>query len=196
VKRDINLLDELLRSSRPPTAAWTLFAVVGVGLLAPVLIWGIQVRAASRLDPQIVELKTVRDRLAQDAVQAREAAQARESDRTRRAAGAIRTTGIPWSEALRELSLRVPAGVWLTQFEQIGGVGDSDRVTVRIQGDAASQGGVAELLANLETSRHFTEPQLQYSQHQSGPAGRVGFEIQCVVPRASFGAPPTAGRPL
>ena len=71
MKRDINLLDELLRETRTPLATWRLVSVAGAGILVPVLVWGIQVRAANRLDPQIVELRAARDRLTQEADQAR-----------------------------------------------------------------------------------------------------------------------------
>jgi Tfp pilus assembly protein PilN len=194
VKKTINLLDELLRESRPRHGKWTLAAAVGVGILMPFLVWGVQVRAAARLDPQIMQLKSARDRLAHEVSQLREGFQEDDAQRVRLMTERIQTTGARWSEILRELSLVVPDGVWLAQFEEKVRQETSEDIPVRIQGVAGSQGGVAEFLASLETARHFSQPQLVYSQRENGSTNRVGFEIHCVIARASFFDPPPRRR--
>ncbi len=186
MKRDINLLGDLLRETRTPLATWRLVSVAGAGILVPVLVWGIQVRAANRLDPQIVELRAARDRLTQDAGQARAVIAELTATTVRRAAERARAESIPWSSAFQELSFVVPNGVWLTVMEEAAHRDEADSADVpfRLQGTAVSQGAVAELLANLETARHFSEPLLVYSQREvGGRTERVGFEIQCGLRR-------------
>ncbi len=186
MKNTINLIEELLRDGRPQPGKWLLIVAAGVGILAPFLIWGIQVWAAGRLDPQIVQMKSTRDHLAEEVAKVRQVLQENDARQARLTEERIQTTGIPWSEILRELSLVVPDGVWLTQFEEIATQENAKEVAVRIQGVAASQGGVVELLAHLETAPHLTQPQLAYSQRESAAPGRVKFEVHCVIARASF----------
>jgi len=186
VKNTINLLDELLRDSKPQTGKWVLLAAAGLGILVPFLVWGIQVWAAGRLDPQIVQMKSTRDQLALELAGLRQGLQENDARQARRTAERIQNAGIPWSEILRELSLVVPDGVWLTQFEEIAQQENGPDVAVRIQGVAASHGGVAELLVHLETARHLSQPQLVYSQRESAVPDRVKFEVRCVIARASF----------
>jgi Tfp pilus assembly protein PilN len=186
VKNTINLLDELLRGSKPQTGKWVLLAAVGLGILVPFLVWGIQVWAAGRLDPQIVQMKSTRDQLALEVAGLKQGLQENDAGQARLTAERIQNVGIPWSEILRELSLVVPEGVWLTQFEEIAPQENSTDVAVRIQGVATSQGGVAELLVHLETARHLSQPQLAYSQRDSGVSGRLRFEVHCVIARATF----------
>lgn len=186
MKNTINLLDELLRDSKPQTGKWVLLAAAGLGILVPFLVWGIQVWAAGRLDPQIVQMKSTRDQLALEVAGLRQGLQENDARQARLTAERIQTAGIPWSEVLRELSLVVPDGVWLTQFEEIAPQANASDVAVRIQGVATSQGGVAELLGHLETARHLSQPQLAYSQRESGVSGRLNFEVHCVIARASF----------
>lgn len=186
MKRDINLLGELLRETRTPLATWRLVSVAGAGILVPVLVWGLQVRAANRLDPQIVELRAARDRLTQEADQARAVIAGLIATNARRAAERARAESMPWSDAFRELSFVVPSGVWLTVLDEAAhpeGADEGD-VPFRLQGTAVSQGAVAELLANLETAQYFSEPLLVYSQREvGGRTEHVGFEIQCGLRR-------------
>ena len=186
MKRDINLLDELLRETRTPLATWRLVSVAGAGILVPVLGWGLQVRAANHLDPQVVELRASRDRLTQEADQARAGIAGLIATNARRAAERARAESLPWSDAFRELSFVVPSGVWLTVLEEAAHPDGTDAADVpfRLQGTAVSQGAVAELLANLETAQHFSEPLLVYSQREvGGRTAHVGFEIQCGLRR-------------
>lgn len=193
MKNTINLLDELLRDGRPQPGKWFLLAAAGVGILAPFLVWGLQVWAAGRLDPQIVQMRSTRDHLTQEVAQLRQVLQESDARQARLTEERIQTAGIPWSEVLRELSLVVPDGVWLTQFEEIAPQENTTDIPVRIQGVAASQGEVAELLVHLETAHHLSQPQLAYSQRDSEVPGRVKFEVRCVIARASFSDQPHPG---
>ncbi|MBI3607713.1 MAG: PilN domain-containing protein [Nitrospirae bacterium] len=193
MKNTINLLDDLLRDGRPQPGKWFLFAAAGVGILAPFLVWGLQVWAAGRLDPQIVQMRSTRDHLTQEVAQRRQVLQESDARQARLTEERIQTAGIPWSEVLRELSLVVPDGVWLTQFEEIAPQENTTDIAVRIQGVAASQGGVAELLVRLETAHHLAQPQLVYSQRNSGVSGRLNFEVHCIIVRASFSDQPQPG---
>ena len=162
--------------------------VIGLGLLTPVVMWGIQVRAASRLDPHIEELKMLRDRLSQELANARQSVQDADVQSKPRAT-ASPSDGIRWSEVLRELSLTVPDGVWLSELEETPSPDKTTSVdgSVRLRGLASSQGGVAELMARLETSRRFATPTLVYTQQVGEQNHRIKFEIGCIVRRVSLG---------
>lgn len=193
MKRQINLIEGLLVESQQPLPVWSVAVVTGAAILVPVLVWGIQMRAQGRLDPQVTELRMTRDRLAQETSAARQHVAQLQGDNTRRLVERARADEIGWGEAFRELSLVVPSGVWLSLLETQEAAGESIAVDVplRIQGTAFSQRAVADLLAQLETTRYFGRPELVYTQREAGQGtARVGFEIQCALRRTLLSIDP------
>lgn len=189
MKAHVNLLEELTTPTRPPVAQLAIVLVMALGLLAPIVLWGVQVRAANRLDPHIGELKALRDRLSQEVTDARQSVQEVAVQSTHRATPSASSNGTPWSEVLRELSVVVPDGVWLTELEEAPRQDNAtdDDASVRLRGIATSQSGVVELLTRLETARRFATPTLVYTQQVSEQNHRVQFEIGCVVRRVARG---------
>jgi Tfp pilus assembly protein PilN len=191
VTRRINLIADLLLATEPPPSPWTVLSLTGAALVIPLLVWGVHVRAASRLDPQVVELRAARDRLAGEGDQARRLIADVEAQNARRVLEQAQAEQINWREAFRELTLVVPNGMWLSDLgrEGVGPQGaesgsDAGDIPIRIRGLAVSQGVVADLLVNLETSTHFGSPTVMYTQREQGQGvGRVGFEIQCALRR-------------
>lgn len=189
--RRINLIADLLLATEPPPSPWTVLSVAGAALVIPLLVWGVHVRAASRLDPQVVELRAARDRLAGEGDQARQLIADLETQNARRVLEQAQAEQINWHEAFRELTLVVPSGMWLSDLGREGGVAlttesktEAGDIPIRIRGLAVSQGVVADLLVNLETSTHFGNPTVMYTQREQGQGiGRVGFEIQCALRR-------------
>jgi Tfp pilus assembly protein PilN len=199
VTRRINLVADLLLVTAPPPSPWKVLAVAGVALLLPVIVWGVHVRAASRLDPQVTELRGTRDRLVGEGDLARRAIAEVQDQNTRRLQEQARAEQINWLEAFRELTLVVPNGMWLsdlgregTQPQATGSGPDVGDIPIRIRGLAVSQGVVADLLLNLETSSYFRDPLVMYTQREQGRGvARVGFEIQCGLRRAAVDVRPT-----
>lgn len=195
--RRINLVADLLLTTEPPPSPWTIVAVVGGALVIPLLVWAIHVRAASRLDPQVVELRAERDRLAGEGNQARIVIANLEGQNARRTLEQAQAEQINWREAFRELTLVVPNGMWLSEMggqgagvQPEGSPPQAGDIPIRIRGVAVSQGVVADLLVNLETSTHFREPMVIYTQREQGQGiGRVGFEIQCGLRRVPIAGP-------
>lgn len=196
-RRRINLVADLLVTTEPPPSPWTVLSVVGGALVIPLLVWGIHVRAASRLDPQVVELRTERDRLVGEGNQVRVVIADLETQNARRVQEQAQAEQINWREAFRELTLVVPNGMWLSEMggqgagaQPEGAPSQEGDIPIRIRGVAVSQGVVADLLVNLETSAHFRDPMVMYTQRQEGQGiGRVGFEIQCGLRRAPIEGP-------
>lgn len=190
--RRVNLVADLLLAAEPPPSPWAVLSVAGVALVIPLLVWGVHVRAASRLDPQVAELRATRDRLAGEGHLVRQVIADIQDQNTRRLQEQAQAEQINWLEAFRELTLVVPNGMWLSDL----GRDDSTPLTadsgteagdipIRIRGLAVSQGVVADLLLNLETSAHFRDPLVMYTQREQGRGiARVGFEIQCGLRRA------------
>lgn len=187
MKQHINLIEDLWLAAQPPPPIWGLAALTGAALMVPLLVWGIHVRAAERLDPQVVEMRATRDRLAQEGTAARQILADLQAQNARRLIELTRAEEIVWGETFRELSLVVPSGVWLTQLETHGETGDTlaGDMPLRILGTAVSQRVVADLLARLETAARFARPELVYTQREAGlGTARVGFEIRCGLRRA------------
>jgi Tfp pilus assembly protein PilN len=193
VTRRINLVADLLLATEPPPSPWTVLSVAGSALAIPLLVWGVHVRAATRLDPQVTELRAVRDRLSNEGTQARQVIAELEAQNARRIQEQAQAEQINWFEAFRELTLVVPHGMWLSDLggetgvpHPAGSVAKDGDIPIRIRGLAVSQGVVADLLVNLETSTHFGDPRVMYTQREQAQGiARVGFEIQCALRRAS-----------
>ena len=191
--RRVNLVADLLLATEPPPSLWTALSVAGAALAIPLLVWGVHVRAATRLDPQVTELRAVRDRLTNEGTQARQSVAELEAQNARRVQEQAQAEQINWLEAFRELTLVVPHGMWLSDLggetgvpQPAGFIPDEGDIPIRIRGLAVSQGVVADLLVNLETSTHFRDPMVMYTQREQGRGiARVGFEIQCALRRAS-----------
>ncbi len=89
---------------------------------------------------------------------------------------------IAWSDVLREVSLLVPEGVWLTEMESLeprpgGPLGSPATKTIRFIGQARSQVAVNQLVSALERSPRYASVALVYSQKSgTGPTG-VKFEL-------------------
>ncbi|HLG22763.1 MAG TPA: PilN domain-containing protein [Candidatus Manganitrophaceae bacterium] len=75
-----------------------------------------------------------------------------------------------WSEALEEISLTVPEGVWMTQFEAGADEG------VRFEGFAVSHQKITALISALERSSVFQDVLLDFSR-QNPSERRVEFSI-------------------
>jgi Tfp pilus assembly protein PilN len=199
--RRVNLVADLLLATEPPPSPWALLSVVGAALVIPLLVWGVHVRAASRLDPQVTELRGVRDRLINEGHQTRQFVADLEAQNARRIQEQAQAEQINWLEAFRELTLVVPQGIWLSDLggdagaPQLVGVMPQDGdIPIRVRGLAVSQGVVADLLSNLESSMHFRDPMVMYTQRESGRGvARVGFEIQCALRRAAGAGRDTDG---
>lgn len=195
MKRSVNLLADLLLATAPPTSPWRVLSIVGAALVIPVVVWAMHARAASRLDPQVTELRAMRDRLSQEGDQARQVIAGLQAQNARRVAEQARAEQINWSESFRELSLVVPRGMWLSELGRPDAVapaqaGDSGDISMRIRGVAISQRVVADLLLNLESSDHFSEPMVIYTQREAGIGiARVQFEIQCALRRGPIPEP-------
>ncbi len=191
--RRINLVADLLLAAEPPPSPWTVLSVAGAALVIPLLVWGVHVRAASQLDPQVAELRAARDRLTSEGNQARQVVADLEGHNARRIQEQAQAEQINWLEAFRELTLVVPSGMWLSDLggetgsaQPAGSVPQDGDIPMRIRGVALSQAVVADLLANLETSSHFRDPAVMYTQREQGRGiAHVGFEIQCALRRAS-----------
>jgi Tfp pilus assembly protein PilN len=189
VKRSINLLADFLLTTAPPPSPWRVLTVVGAALVIPVVVWAMHARAASRLDPQVIELRAMRDRLSREGDQERRVIAELQAQNARRVAEKARAEQINWSEAFRELSLVVPRGMWLSELGSPDSValeqgGDAGNISMRIRGQAVSQRVVADLLLNLESSDHFSDPMVIYTQRETGLGiARVQFEVQCALRR-------------
>ncbi|MFZ5876409.1 MAG: PilN domain-containing protein [Nitrospirota bacterium] len=191
--RRINLASEFLLTAESPASPWALVSVIGSALVIPLLVWGVHVRAASRLDPQVTELRAVRDRLTTEGTQARQRIADLEAQNARRIQEQARAEQINWLEAFRELTLLVPHGMWLSDLgggagasASVGAIPQDGDIPITIRGLAVSQGVVADLLVNLESASHFRDPVVMYTQREQGRGiARVGFEIQCALKRAS-----------
>ncbi len=83
---------------------------------------------------------------------------------------------IPWSHILREFSLVIPKGTWITELENASGEG------VRILGFAPSHKKVTEMMSFMETSRFFQDVTLEFSK-QNLREGRFDFAIHSGVSR-------------
>lgn len=192
MRRRINLVAELLLATEPPPSPWTVLWIAGAALVVPLLVWGVHVRAASRLDPQVTELRATRDRLAGEGDSVRRVVAEVQAQNARRLQEQAQAEQISWLEAFRELTLVVPNGMWLSDLgrdeaqPQPAGSGlEGGDIPIRIRGLAVSQGVVADLLLNLETSTYFRDPLVMYTQREQGRGiARVGFEIQCGLRRA------------
>jgi Tfp pilus assembly protein PilN len=190
--RRVNLVADLLLAAEPPSSPWTVLSVAGVALVIPLLVWGVHVRAASRLDPQVTELRATRDRLAGEGHVARQVIADLQGQNIRRLQEQAQAEQINWLEAFRELTLVVPNGMWLSDLGRddstlptADSATEAGDIPIRIRGLAVSQGVVADLLLNLETSAHFRDPLVMYTQREQGRGiARVGFEIQCGLRRA------------
>lgn len=86
---------------------------------------------------------------------------------------------ISWSHILREVSLIIPKGVWVTELENAAGEG------VRIAGFAQSHKKVTEMMSSMETSRYFQDVLLEFSRRNPGQ-GRFDFSIHSGVRREPF----------
>jgi Tfp pilus assembly protein PilN len=86
---------------------------------------------------------------------------------------------IAWSGVLREVSLLVPDGLYLTTLESVE---DSDAVfapnqkRVRFGGFAPTHAVVTRFIAVLEASEHFTDVSLIYAE-KGEAADRITFEV-------------------
>ncbi len=194
--RRINLVAELLLTTEPPPSVWQVLSVAGAALVIPLLVWGVHVRAANRLDPLVTELRATRDRLVGEGDLARRVIADVQAQNARRLQEQAQAEQINWLEAFRELTLVVPNGMWLSdlgrdaaQPHPAGSGPDIGDIPIRIRGLAISQGVVADLLVNLETSTHFRDPLVMYTQREEGRGvARVGFEIQCGLRRLPIDA--------
>ncbi|MFZ5861697.1 MAG: PilN domain-containing protein [Nitrospirota bacterium] len=193
MKRSINLLADLALAAEPPPSPWRVLSVVGAALVIPVVVWGVHARAAGRLDPQVAELRTARERLVVEGDQVRRTVAELQEQIARRAAEQARAEAINWSEAFRELSLVVPRGMWLSDLGRSDAAGpgaDAEAIAIRIRGVAVSQRVVADLLLNLETAAHFADPMVIYTQRGANLGiARVEFEVQCALRKGASGAP-------
>jgi Tfp pilus assembly protein PilN len=168
-------------------------------MVIPLLVWGLHARAAGQLDPQVMELRAMRDRLAGESDLARGMIANLEIQNARRIQEQAQAEQINWLETFRELTLVVPRGMWLSDLGRDGGpvqpVGSGPEIVdipIRIRGLAVSQNVVADLLVNLEASTHFRDPMVLYTQReQNRGVARVGFEIQCGLRRS----PPDTRQP-
>lgn len=191
--RRINLIADLLLATEPPPSPWTVLSIAGAAMVIPLLVWGVHIRAATRLDPQVVELRAARDRLTNEGTQARQSIADLEAQNARRIQEQAQAEQINWLEAFQELTLVVPHGMWLSDLggnpggpQSPGEMDQEGDIPIRIRGLAVSQGVVADLLVNLETATHFRDPVVMYTQREQGRGiARVGFEIQCALRRAS-----------
>ena len=88
-----------------------------------------------------------------------------------------------WSEVLRQISLLVPKGIYLTKFETTEGripgqVSNPDAKGLRFVGSARSHDQIAFFIAALEQSRRFTDVFLVYAERNSDLSRPgVGFEL-------------------
>lgn len=195
MKRSINLIADLTVAADPPPSPWRVLSVAGVALVIPVVVWGMHARDASRLDPQVVELRAMRDRLSQEGTHVRQVVADLQTQIAQRVAEQARAEHINWSEAFRELSLVVPRGMWLSELgrsEATATVADAEAgdLLLRMRGLAVSQRVVSDLLVNLETSEHFSDPVVLYTQRGPNPGiARVEFEVQCGLRRGPISEP-------
>lgn len=92
-----------------------------------------------------------------------------------------------WVDLFREMSVRVPEGVWLLRAEVVAvdvskGRGKTKVAPVRtvvLEGFARSHEGVGSLLGELDRSSKFSAIQLKYSTKRPGTTGEdVSFQIQ------------------
>jgi len=137
----------------------------------------------------------MRDRLSQEGDQVRRVIAELQTQNARRLAEQARAEQINWSEAFRELSLVVPPGMWLSELGRPDAVAqtqnsDTGDISMRVRGLATSQRVVAELVLNLESSEHFGDPMVIYTQRSTGlGVARVEFEIQCALRRGPISEP-------
>jgi Tfp pilus assembly protein PilN len=89
---------------------------------------------------------------------------------------------IVWSRLLQQVSLVVPEGVWITQFENATGQ------TVQFSGFGSSHQKVTELIASLEASRYFQDVLLEFSRQNAGEK-KVDFSIHTRLRKEAFERP-------
>lgn len=86
---------------------------------------------------------------------------------------------ILWSRLLQEVSLVVPEGIWMTEFQ------NASSQMVQFGGFAASHQKVTELVASLESSRYFQDVLLEFSR-QNPDEKRVDFSIHSRLRKEVF----------
>jgi Tfp pilus assembly protein PilN len=93
---------------------------------------------------------------------------------------------VVWSRLLQEVSLVVPEGIWMTQFENPTGQ------TVQFSGFASSHQKVTDFIASLEASRYFQDVLLEFSR-QNPAEKRVDFSVHAHLRKEAFEHPKEKG---
>lgn len=93
---------------------------------------------------------------------------------------------IVWSRLLQQVSLVVPEGVWITEFQSAA------TRTVQFSGFASSHQKVTELIGSLEASRYFQDVLLEFSRQSLGEK-RVDFSIHTRLRKEAFEQGPEKG---
>lgn len=94
---------------------------------------------------------------------------------------------IPWSDVVREVSVLVPEGVWLTRMESLdsqpdGVLKSAVGKTIRFIGVAQSQAAVNQFISSLESSPRYGTVSLVFSQKGGGEGVQgVSFELMAAM---------------
>jgi len=102
----------------------------------------------------------------------------------------VLSQGDRWSNPLREISLAVPEGFYLSRMESVepkpGESADSRKPqALRLHGYARTYGRLTEFMKRLNQSGTFGSPLLEFAGSEEGPAGGlwIRFEILASVTR-------------
>jgi Tfp pilus assembly protein PilN len=94
---------------------------------------------------------------------------------------------IPWSDVIREVSVLVPEGVWLTRMESLDSQPDGHLQpavgkTMHFIGVAQSQAAVNQFISSLERSPRYGTVSLVFSQKGGGEGVQgVSFELMAAM---------------
>ncbi len=123
-----------------------------------VLLWAVQTRQRAAIEAELARLTAERTglqaRIAETQVQVAVSGVPVEQEVARETAAAY-----AWPSALRELSLIVPHGVWLSLIDA-----RSQERLMTIKGYAMSQIEIAAFIGALERSSHFSDVEIVLSQ--------------------------------
>ena len=113
----------------------------------------------------------------------------KENEKKLQAANTLLNDRIIWSDIVREISLIVPSGVYLTMVESEEKKEGLEK-SLRLAGFSDSQAWITNFILSLERSYYFSDVSLVYAQRDSDRSdGQVGmksnikFEIKGVLKR-------------
>ncbi len=86
-----------------------------------------------------------------------------------------------WSEIFKELSILIPDGIWLTNFNDQKAKTPKDDTRLSLRGEADSDQVVAKFLTVLEKSHHFGGVQMDYLEKQAN-VQPVRYKFKFTVP--------------